>query len=97
LLPPFPAVLCLFIVFLCDAGTTTVLSAAASGVAFHATRPNLFIGIFTTAGDAGSALGPLLAYALASVLGLPVLYVGLGALLLLAVFRYRQVSLFMSR
>lgn len=97
LLPPFPAVLCLFIVFLCDAGTTTVLSAAASGVAFHAARPNLFIGIFTTAGDAGSALGPLLAYALASVLGLPVLYIGLGALLVLAVFRYRRVSSFVSR
>ena len=90
LLPPLLAVLALFIVFLCDAGMSTTLSAAASGAAIHAVRPNLFIGVFTTAGDAGSALGPLLAYALAATFGLPPLYLALSAVLLLAVLRYRS-------
>lgn len=90
LLPPLWAVLCLFIVFICDAGASTTLSAAASGAAIHTARPNLFIGVFTTATDAGSALGPLLAYALAALLGLPMLYLGLGAALLLTVLRYRS-------
>ena len=43
-LPLTLAVLCLLIVFVCDSGMTTVLSASASGAALHADRPNLFIG-----------------------------------------------------
>lgn len=90
LLPTLLAIICLFVIFLCDAGTSTVLSASASGAAMHAPRPNLFIGIFATAGDAGSALGPLLALSIGSLLGLPLLYLLLSAMLLVAVLRYRS-------
>jgi MFS family permease len=88
-LPTLLAVLCLVVIFLCDAGISTVLSASASGAAVHAPRPNLFIGVFATAGDAGSALGPLLALSIGNVLGLPLLYLILSAALLMAVWRYR--------
>ena len=40
------------------------------------------LGIYNTSGDLGSAIGPLVAYALLSVTGLPVLYVGCGAVML---------------
>ncbi len=88
-LPALPAIVCLFVIFLCDAGTSTVLSASASGAAMHAPRPNLFIGVFATAGDVGSALGPLLALSIGNLLGLPLLYLLLSAALLVAVLRYR--------
>ncbi len=88
-LPTLLAIVCLFVIFLCDAGISTVLSASASGAAMHAPRPNLFIGVFATAGDAGSALGPLLALSIGNLLGLPLLYLILSAALLLAVLRYR--------
>ena len=90
---PLPlAVLCLLLVFVCDSGMTTVLSASASGAALHADRPNLFIGLFATAGDIGSALGPLFAFPISRVIGLPVLYTVLSGSLLLTILSYRWLN-----
>jgi len=91
-LPLTLAVLCLLLVFVCDSGMTTVLSASASGAALHADRPNLFIGLFATAGDIGSALGPLFAFPISRVIGLPVLYTVLSGSLLLTILSYRWLN-----
>jgi sugar phosphate permease len=40
------------------------------------------LGIFNTSGDLGSAIGPLVAYALLPITGLPALYVSCGAVML---------------
>lgn len=86
------AVLCLFLYFLCDSGMNVTLSAAASGVALRSERPHLVIGAYTTAGDLGSALGPLLAFSAGRALGLPMTYVLTGVIGLLVVWRYRVIS-----
>jgi hypothetical protein len=75
------AVVCLLVVLLCDGGLNVVMSAAASGAAQDSPRPHLFVGIFTTMSDAGSALGPLLAYSAVGIFGLGALYLGFGAAL----------------
>jgi MFS family permease len=91
-LPPLGAVGCLLLVLLCDGALHIVMSAAASGAALTNSRPHAFIGVFTTATDAGSALGPLVAYSVATWLGFPLLYLGAGALLALALSQYWRVS-----
>ena len=83
---------CLFIYFLCDSGMNVTLSAAASGVALEQERPHAFIGLYTTATDLGSALGPLLAFSLGRLLGLPFTYTITALLVLLALLRYRQIA-----
>lgn len=92
LLPGFFSLFALTIAFLAGAGLFVTLSAAAGGTAIHTNRPHLFIGIYTTANDAGSALGPLLAYSLGSITGLPVLYLVAGVCLTLSVWRYRNMT-----
>jgi MFS family permease len=94
MLPGVVAVLCLFLVLLCDGALHIVLSAAASGVATSTTRPHVFIGVFTTTTDAGSALGPLTAYMLVGAVGLTGIYLALGALLVLTVGRYWMAARF---
>ncbi len=92
-LPSLSLVLgCLFVYFLCDSGMSVTLSAAASGVALEQERPHLFIGLYTTATDFGSALGPLLAFSLGSYLGLPVTYTVTAVLVILAILRYRTLE-----
>ncbi len=92
-LPSITLVLgCLLIYFLCDSGMTVTLSAAASGVALEQERPHIFIGLYTTATDFGSAMGPLLAFTLGSYLGLPLTYSITAVLVILAVFRYRTLE-----
>lgn len=86
------AVLCLFLYFLCDSGINVTLSAAASGVALQHERPHHLIGAYTTAGDLGSALGPLLAFSVGRYLGLPLTYVITATLGLLIVGRYFLLS-----
>ncbi|MCB0064773.1 MAG: hypothetical protein KDE19_21765, partial [Caldilineaceae bacterium] len=86
------ALLCLFLYFLCDSGINVTLSAAASGVAMHASRPHHLIGAYTTAGDLGSALGPLLAFSIGRYLGLPLTYLATALLGLLVVFCYHQTQ-----
>jgi len=80
--------LCLAMMFVGSVGLTTTLSASANTAALQSERPHIFVGVFTTASDAGSALGPLLAYSLGVVLNLNVLYVLTGAILLIAVLLY---------
>lgn len=90
-LPLMLAVVALLVVFICDGGIYVVLSAAASDAATRTDQPHTFVGVYTTGTDAGSALGPLLAFSLGTVVGLPVLYISGGILLALAIFRYRQL------
>lgn len=92
LLPPLAAIGCLLVILLCDGALHIVMSAAATGAALTTARPHALIGLFTTTTDAGSALGPLLAYSLVAALGLPVVYLSGGALLALALLRFWQES-----
>lgn len=82
------ALLALFLYFLCDSGINVTLSAAASGVAMHHGRPHYLIGAYTTAGDLGAALGPLLAFSIGRYLGLPITYAFTAIIGLLVVVRY---------
>jgi MFS family permease len=92
ILPPSLAILCLFVVLLADGALHIVMSAAASGVALTTSRPHAFVGVFTTTTDAGSALGPLMAYSLVTAVGLSLVYGVLGVLLLATVFRYWRLA-----
>ena len=91
-LPPVVAILCLFVVLLADGAMNIVTSAAASGVATSTTRPHAFIGVYTTTTDAGSALGPLVAYSLVTSVGLSPVYGILAVLLLASIFRYWRLA-----
>lgn len=82
---------CLFVYFLCDSGMNVTLSATASGAALAQERPHVFIGLYTTATDLGSALGPLLAFSLGRFLGLPLTYSGTAFLVLITLLYYRQI------
>ncbi len=88
----FYAVLCLFLYFLCDSGVSVTLSAAASGVALQSERPHHLIGAYTTAGDLGSALGPLLAFSVGRYLGLSLTYVATAVVGMIIVARYFVLS-----
>jgi predicted MFS family arabinose efflux permease len=92
MLPSAGAIACLFVILLCDGALHIVMSAAATGVALTTARPHAFIGVFTTTTDAGSALGPLLAYSLVAAVGLPAVYLSGGALLAVALLRFWQES-----
>lgn len=76
-------VLCLMVAFISSAGLTVTLGAIANGLALAAGRPHHIVGAYTTATDAGSALGPPLAYSVGILIGIGGLYVA-GALALLA-------------
>jgi MFS family permease len=91
-LPPTLAILCLFVVLLSDGAMNIVTSAAATGVAITTARPHAFVGVFTTTTDAGSALGPLVAYSLVTAIGLSWVYSVLAVLLLGAVLRYWRLA-----
>jgi len=82
----------LIVVFICGAGLFVTLSAASSHIAAKSATPHRFIGMFTTANDAGMAAGPLLVYALADVTGLSPVYLGVLALVLIAVWRFWRVT-----
>jgi MFS family permease len=96
-LPLFLAMAALLIVFICDGGIYVVLAALASDWATETAQPHTFVGVYTTGGDAGSALGPLLAFSLGTLVGLPVLYTSAGLLLAFAIFRYRHLASQMSK
>jgi MFS family permease len=84
-------VLFLLPVFVAISGLFVTLSASSSGLAVHARRPHLFVGTYATATDAGSALGPLLAFNLGQIAGFGPLYLALSLLLLLSVLQYWRV------
>jgi MFS family permease len=91
-LAPTLAILCLFVVLLADGALHIVMSAAASGVALTTSRPHAFVGVFTTTTDAGSALGPLVAYSLVTEVGLSLVYAVLGVLLLGTILRFWRLA-----
>jgi predicted MFS family arabinose efflux permease len=92
ILPAGAAIYCLLIALLCDSGLSITLSAAASGAAIHTHRPHQFVGVFATSTDIGSALGPLVALSLGQVIGFPTMYIAIGSLCLLAIWRYRWLA-----
>ena len=91
-MPPTLAILCLFVVLLSDGAMNIVTSAAATGVAITTARPHAFVGVFTTTTDAGSALGPLVAYSLVTAVGLSLVYGVLAAFLLATVLQYWRLA-----
>ncbi len=76
-------VVCLIVVFISSAGLTVTLGAIANGLALAAEHPHQVIGAYATANDAGSALGPTVAYSAGVLIGIGGLYVA-GAVALLA-------------
>ncbi len=85
-------VLCLMLAFVSSAGLTVTLGAIANGLALSAEHPHHVIGAYTTATDAGSALGPPLAYSAGVLIGIGGMY-GAGAVALLtATLWYWQAS-----
>lgn len=77
----------LMIAFVAGSGLFVTLSALSSTVATRTESPHLFIGAFTTANDAGMAVGPVLAYSLAVWISLPALYISVALVFLLAGFK----------
>lgn len=86
--PGLYPLLYLSLAFVTRAGLVATLGTAATTLAARSERPHLFVGIFATAIDAGSATGPLLAYSLATITDLGHLYLLGSAALLLVVVRY---------
>jgi MFS family permease len=82
------AALCLALVFVIGAGLNIVLGTLANGLAVRAERPHLFVGVYTTATDAGLALGPLVAYASGGVSRLPLLYIAIVSLIAVSVIAF---------
>jgi MFS family permease len=85
-----PLIICLCILFIASAGLMITLAALASSVALKAERPHIYVGVYATAHDAGSAVGPLLAYFATSLIGLSGQYLLSAAALILAILWYRR-------
>lgn len=79
---------CLSLVLILNTGVNVTLDAAANRIARETARPHLYVGAYTTASDAGSAVGPLLAYSLAGAAGFSTMYLLAAAVLTLVVLRY---------
>ena len=73
-------------------GLNTTLNATANSAALQFERPHIFVGVYTTSADAGSALGPLLAYSLGVVLNLNVLYILTAGLVLVVILIYVRLA-----
>jgi DHA1 family tetracycline resistance protein-like MFS transporter len=85
-------ILSISLIVIAGAGLFVTLSAAANGLALHTARPHRFVGLYTTAADAGLASGPLIAYSLSSAVGLVPIYLGAALLLLAAVLQFHGSS-----
>ena len=55
-------------------------------------RPHLFIGVYATATDLGSALGTLFALSVGRAIGFSTLYLVVGAVCFGAIARYRWLA-----
>lgn len=77
----------LALAFLCSAGLVVVLAATANSLAVGTETPHLVVGMYTTAVDAGLALGPLLAYSVGVRFRLVNMYLVLALALFIAVYR----------
>jgi MFS family permease len=82
----------LAIVFLAGSGITVSLGAAATSIAAATTRPQLFLGAYATAFDAGLAVGPILGLTLAGAGALSGLYLLAGVASLAAVVLFWWVG-----
>lgn len=91
--PPEAALLFMGLVMLVDAGIFVTLDAAASIAAHTTPRPHLFMGIYATVMDGGSALGPLLAYLFVENISFTQLYLVMTALFGLMVWQWRRVHI----
>lgn len=69
------SLLCVALILVTSTGVNVTLDAAANRLSVTTERPHLFIGAYTTVSDAGSAVGPLLAYSLGAATGLDALFV----------------------
>ncbi|MBI3958668.1 MAG: hypothetical protein HY328_07660, partial [Chloroflexi bacterium] len=69
------SLLCVALILIASTGVNVTLDAAANRLSVTTPRPHLFIGAYTTVSDAGSAVGPLLAYSLGAAAGFGALYV----------------------
>jgi MFS family permease len=77
------------LVFVAISGLYTTGNASASGESEKTSRPQLFVGLYSTAIDTGAAVGPLFVFSSAAVLGsLNWIYMIIGALLFLIIQRY---------
>jgi MFS family permease len=86
------ALLSLVFLLISSGGLIITLTATANNVALHSERPHLFVGVYSTAHDAGSALGPLLAYLAGSVIDLSIVYIAIAVVLMIAVLQYSVIS-----
>ncbi len=86
-LPGVGAVVALGGIFVGNAGLVVLLSAIANSLALRTRTPHVLVGTFTTAVDAGLAVGPLLAYAVAPSFSLGGLYLAAAGITLLVVTR----------
>ena len=91
-LPASFSIPALALILILGAGLYVTLSATANNVAARSTRPHWFVGLYTTAADAGLAIGPLLAYLGGELVGFTPIYLLGVALLLGALVRYRQLD-----
>jgi len=91
-LPGLWSLLCLSVVLVAGTGVIVILNASASVVAVQTERPHLFIGVFNTFVDAGSAVGPLLAFLAGEGLGMEKVYLLSCGLFMLAVLRFWRVD-----
>lgn len=73
----------------CATGLSTLADAAASDTAVQHGHPTLTLSSYTFIADCGSAVGPVLAYALQDWLGMDAAYVAAAGLLLLLLFCWR--------
>lgn len=69
------SLVCVALILIASTGVNVTLDAAANRLSVATERPHLFIGAYTTVSDAGSAVGPLLAYSLGAATGFGALYV----------------------
>jgi MFS family permease len=80
------SILALLAVLLISAGVHVVLDAYANQLALVTPRPQMFVGVYATASDLGSAVGPLLALTLVTYVGYAPVYGAAALLFVLTVF-----------
>lgn len=88
LLPPSFAVLGLLFILLLDGALHVVVNATATTVATSTVRPHIFMAAFATVSDAGSALGPLIAFSALARTQLTVVYLASGGILFLSLAKF---------
>ena len=81
-------VLGLAFLFVSSAGLHVTLTTLANGLAMQMERPHIYVGVYATTSDAGSALGPLLAYFAGTLITFSALYMAAGGVLLMAILQY---------